>query len=103
MSAPTYRDAMKRFRAVLDLIGPFAGPCSCCGWLDSRHRVADAISSRVIAGDDPGEVAEDYVDGGGAELAHRVTIAVLDADIYRHRVAVDAAARIDQEVWAEAH
>lgn len=38
------------------------GPCGLCGvkGLGARHRVVDAIAGRLAAGEDPGEVAEDY-------------------------------------------
>lgn len=32
-------------------IGPYAGPCACCGRPDKRHRMFDAIRGSHRAGD----------------------------------------------------
>lgn len=45
---------------LLDLVGPFRGPCGICGGPDARHRMADAIAGCVRAGDSPESIAEDY-------------------------------------------
>ncbi len=40
---------------------PRLGPCGICGWHpDQRHRVRDAIFERLVAGEDIGQVCEDY-------------------------------------------
>lgn len=45
---------------VLDVLGPFRGPCGLCGGPDQRHRVADAIVDRCKALEDEESVAADY-------------------------------------------
>ena len=47
-------------KSLIDLVGPFTGPCGLCGGTDSRHRVADAIAEQVRAGDSPQSVADDF-------------------------------------------
>lgn len=107
MSERAYRAAVARLRKTLDLLGRYAGPCGTCGHPDQRHRQADAIASRVIAGDDPAQVAGDYLPdelprGRAVEVVHTVTIAVLAARPRQHRVTAGRAAVIDCEVWADA-
>lgn len=46
---------------LLDLIGPYRGPCGLCGGPDARHRTLDTIRDRLWAGEDAQSVAEDYV------------------------------------------
>lgn len=46
--------------SVLDLLGSHVGPCGLCGGPDARHREADAICSRLAAGESEVEVAADY-------------------------------------------
>ena len=43
-----------------DALEPFHGPCGICGGPDARHRVVDAIASRLRAGESVESVAEDY-------------------------------------------
>lgn len=45
---------------TLDAAMRYHGPCGLCGHPDARHRVIDAIASRVRAGDGPEETGEDY-------------------------------------------
>jgi hypothetical protein len=105
MSADTYRDAARRLRDALDQLGPYRGACGLCGWPDARHRLADSISGAILAGDSPEDVAGDYLPGGvtpaAVRVALEVTVAVLAAHPYRHRLTRDAAAGLDREVWAD--
>lgn len=39
---------------------PYVGHCGTCGSPDSRHRVLDAIASRLAAGENARSVADDY-------------------------------------------
>lgn len=41
-------------------IGPHRGKCGLCGCPDARHRIADAMVSRYLAGDDLQLIANDY-------------------------------------------
>src|SRR5882672_3058950 len=52
--------AREGYLAALDRLGPFRGPCAFCGSGDARHRVADAITGFLAAGDDPEAVAAEY-------------------------------------------
>lgn len=47
-------------RSAFDVLGPYAGPCGVCGGPDKRHRLADAITENVRAGDPPDMVADLY-------------------------------------------
>jgi hypothetical protein len=109
VSARTYREAVERYRGVLDLLGPFRGPCGFCGYPDARHRQADAIAAEVAAdpaGTGPEVAAAEYLppDQGafavGLEIAVRVAVAVLAADERLHGLTTGRAAAIDREVWA---
>lgn len=42
------------------VIGPPRGRCGLCGCPDARHRIADAMVSRYLAGDDLQLIADDY-------------------------------------------
>jgi len=98
VSAATYREAVTRLRAAYAILGPRPSePCGLCGYPDSRHRVVDAITERLFAGDDPGAVADDYAltTCEAWELAAHVR----DADHHRHRVTLGQACGIDREVW----
>ena len=44
----------------IDEVIPYHGECGFCGAYDARHRVLEAISGRVLAGDSPESVAADY-------------------------------------------
>lgn len=46
--------------SVLDVLYPYAGPCAFCGGSDKRHRMADAITENVRAGDSVRLVADGY-------------------------------------------
>ncbi len=43
-----------------DAFGPHRGPCGLCGCPDARHREADAMVSRYLAGDELRLIAYDY-------------------------------------------
>ena len=61
MSVATFLDAAARRRTAWDLYWPHRiHRCGLCGYVDARHRVADAIVERLEAGDDPAELAADY-------------------------------------------
>lgn len=59
---------------------PPHGPCGLCGGPDARHRVIDAIASRVRAGDSEEDVAADY--GYSVEVVDRI-VACWDEDTQR--------------------
>ena len=108
MSADTYRAAVARLREVLDLLGPYRGPCGLCGQsADARHRVADAIAGALIAGDDPGAVADDYLPADryspmeGREVVLTVALVVTEADRRIHRMTARRALQIEREVYAD--
>jgi hypothetical protein len=44
----------------VDATMPPHGPCAFCGGPDARHRVLDAIASRIAAGESARSVADDY-------------------------------------------
>jgi hypothetical protein len=49
--------------AALALISeelPYRGPCGICGAIDARHRLIDAVTGRLAAGESVYEVAWDY-------------------------------------------
>lgn len=102
MSADSYRDAARRLRHHLTLLGTVQSPCGMCGHPDQRHRVAEAIAERVAAGEDAQAVWRDYKEGSGQVHALELTVAVLAADRRRHGITLGRAAGIDREVWAEA-
>ena len=86
--------ALAAWVATLDVLGLHRGRCAFCGDGDARHRVADAITERVLAGDDPEEVAEDYLDD------HLRTRAVWE--IVARTLAVERAAllaRMPRDAW----
>lgn len=56
--------AVLRLAESYDEIGPYNGPCGLCGGPDQRHRVADAMTERWLAG-------EDFDDLAGEFLTHR--------------------------------
>ena len=102
MSATTYRKAVTRYRETLDLLGPYRGPCGLCGWVDARHRSADALSGAILAGETAEEAADEYLSiGVPARVVLEVTVAVLDADPRRHWLARARADAVDREVWAD--
>jgi hypothetical protein len=90
-----------RLRDALVVLGSVTGPCGFCGHPDQRHRVADVITERVLAGEDAQVVWSDYRDGNGQVHVLELTIAVLAADPRRHGITRGKAARIDREVWAD--
>lgn len=98
MSRASYREALSRLRAALDLLGPFRGDCGLCSWPDARHRQADAILGSLQAGEDPEVTAVEYLpddvpDPVGTVL--RVALACLAADRRLHRLTRD-------QEWVEA-
>lgn len=102
MSATTYRKAVARYRDALDLIGPYRGPCGLCGWVDARHRSADALSGAILAGETAEEAADEYLAiGVPARVVLEVTVAVLESDPRRHWLTRARADAIDREVWAD--
>lgn len=44
----------------IDAAVPYSGPCAFCGGIEARHRVLDAITERVRAGEPTADVADDY-------------------------------------------
>jgi hypothetical protein len=54
----------------VDVHLPPCGPCGLCGGPDARHRVLDAIASRLAAGEEVASVADDY--GYPAEFINRI-------------------------------
>ncbi len=104
MSAASYRDAARKLREVLDLLGPYAGPCGFCGHPDRRHRQADAVAAEVAADPihGPAVAVDEYLDSDmGETIALMVTVAVLATDRRRHALTSGQAARADREVWAD--
>jgi hypothetical protein len=104
VSVDTYRAAAVRLRDGLSAVGSYAGPCECCGGPDSRHRVADAITDRVIAGEAASSVAREFLSRPFVDpsfVVHELVIAVLAAHPGRHRMTRGRAAGIDREVWAD--
>ena len=104
MGADSYRVGATRLRDALVVLGAVTGPCGFCGHPDQRHRVADAITERVLAGEDAETVGWDYWDreDSRAEVyALELTVAVLAADPRRHGITRGKAAAIDREVWAD--
>ena len=67
-------------------LGRHRGPCGLCGAPDARHRVADAMVERYLAGDDLKLIAYDY-DAAQPELAELVT-AGLAYEIARRRARI---------------
>lgn len=53
--------AVRRLAASYDEIGPYNGPCGLCGGPDQRHRVADSMTERWLAGDDFDDIAEEFL------------------------------------------
>lgn len=107
VSDDTYRAAAARLREALDVLGPYRGRCGCCGGPDARHQVADAITGRLLAGEDTATVADDYGIGAGLDqgwrCAHAWMLAavVAEARPRRHTLTFGRAAGIDREVWAD--
>lgn len=105
MNAGTYRDAARHLRATLDLIGPYRCGCGLCGHPDGRHRIADAITGRLLAGEDVGPVGADLLpDATGRDrdvVVLLVAVAVLAASPRRHGITRGKAAEVDREVWAD--
>ena len=70
ISVPSRTPAVARWRATLDLVGPFRGPCAFCGFNDARHRVADGLAGQWIAGDTAEALAEDH--GYATEVVYAI-------------------------------
>lgn len=110
MSAESYRAAAVRLRTAYDLLYPYAGMCLLCGaYPDKRHRIGDAITSALLAGEDPVAVAEDYLATDATEpspmdpvlAVYRIALATVAADPRMHGLSRKRAALIDAEVWAD--
>jgi hypothetical protein len=68
-----------RLHAAYEPLGR-QGRCGGCGDSDRRHRVGSAITGRMVAGDAPEGVAEDY----GVTVAEALTIGFLTLAVWRH-------------------
>jgi len=73
----------QRLAVAYNLIGPWRGACGFCGHPDARHRVADAITSRYLAGEGDPDIGEDY--GMTPRDVLAVAVAVLADDVLKRR------------------
>jgi hypothetical protein len=100
MSEATYRRAANEFRIGLAIVGRPRGACGLCGHPDARHRTADAVTERLLAGEEAATVGGDY--GLPASSALELAVYALAADPRRHGISRARADAIDQAVWADA-